>query len=129
MREDRMEMGYNFPNALRLVQSGCQVRRAGWDPSLLYISRNAELDRVELVREDCDDEGPYCYAEPWLGGAAIGRPLVEVLLAEDWRIVKDPRKPTESGGERATAADLDGVVSEGEEAGYASGAVGGATGR
>jgi hypothetical protein len=79
MREDQMEIGRNFPNALRLVQGGCQVRRAGWDPSLLYVSRNVELDRVELVREGRDGEGSYCSAEPWLGGAAIGGPPVEDL--------------------------------------------------
>jgi hypothetical protein len=99
---DRMEAGCNFPDALRLVQSGCQVRRAGWEQSLLYIRRNADLDRVELVRDGRDGEGPYCYAELWLGSAAIGGPPIADILAVDWTVVEDRRVPTEEGGRAGT---------------------------
>ena len=106
MSEDRQDFGHNFPEALRLMQSGCQVRRAGWPPSLLYISHNRTLDLVELVREEDDGKGRYCYASPWLGGAAIGGPPVEDLLAEDWTVVEDPRVPTREGAVLAEAALL-----------------------
>ncbi len=119
-----METGCNFPDALRLVQSGCQVRRAGWDPSLLYVSRNAELDRVDLVREGRDGDGPYTFREPFLGGCAIGGPPLADCLAEDWRVVEDPRVPNEKGGERAQVAELSEIDAEDEEAGSAPGAVG-----
>lgn len=66
MRVDPMETGCSFPAELRLVQSGCQVRRVGWDPSLLCIKRNAELDRVELFHEARDSEGTYRFEEGWL---------------------------------------------------------------
>lgn len=115
-------------DALRAIQSGCQVRREGWDPSLLYVERNEELDRVDLVREGRDGEGPYWFAEPWLGGAAIGGPPVEDLLAEDWGIVKDPRKPMEEGGERAQSAQLEEIDTEDEEE-QEPGAVGCGAGR
>jgi hypothetical protein len=124
MREYRVGTVCNFPDALRLVQSGCQVRRAGWDPSLLYVSWNTELDRVDLVREGRDGEGPFCFAEPWLGGAAIGGPPLADCVAEDWTVVEDPRVPTEEGGERAQAAELAAIDAEGEEAGPAPGAAG-----
>jgi hypothetical protein len=127
MRADLMETGCNFLDALRAVQSGCQVRRAGWDPSFLYIVRDAELDRVDLVRDGRDGDGLYVHREPYL--AAIGGPPVEDLLAEDWRLVEDPRVPTEEGGERATAAELAAIDAEGEEAGQAPGASGCGAGR
>lgn len=109
VRTDRLETGCNFPDALRAVQSGCQVRRVGWEPSLLYVSRNAELD---LVREGRDGDGEFCFAEPWLGGAAIGGPPVEDCLAEDWTVVQDLRVPTEEGGERAQVAELAEIAEE-----------------
>ena len=126
VRADRMETGCNFPDALRLMQGGCQVRREGWDSSMLYVSRNAELNRVDLVIEDRDADGPYCFANPWLGGGAIGGPPVEDLLAEDWRVVEDPaeRVPTVDGGDRATAAQLAEIDAEDDEVGPAPGAVG-----
>lgn len=40
MSEDRQDVGHDFLEALRLVQSSCQVRRTAWDPSLLYLSLN-----------------------------------------------------------------------------------------
>lgn len=109
MKAERMETQSTcgFPEALRLVQGGCQVRREGWPPSLLYVSRNRTLDRVELVQEEDDGDGRYCYAVPYLGGAAIGGPPEEDLLAQDWTVVEDPRVPTEDGGERAMAAALE----------------------
>jgi hypothetical protein len=107
-----METGCNFPDALRLVMAGERVRRAGWDPLFLYISRS--LDRVDLVREGRDEEGLYIYREPYL--AAIGGPPVEDIFAADWRILHDPRVPTEDGGERAQAAEL-AVIDAEEEAG------------
>ncbi len=121
----KVNAGLNFPAALRLVQSGCQVRRAGWAEEKLFIGRNADgLDRVDMVREGFDGAGPYIYAEPWLGGSAIGGPPVEDLLAQDWQVVEDPRVPTEEGGERAQAAELAEIDAEGEESGRAAGAVG-----
>jgi hypothetical protein len=112
MSEDRQDVGHDFLEALRLVQSGCQVRRAGWPPSLLYITQNRTLDLVDLVLEEDDGKWRYCYAIPWLGGPAIGGPSVEDLLAEDWTVVEDPRVPTEDGGERATAALLAEIADE-----------------
>lgn len=108
MKTKRVEMGsmLNFPDALRLVQSGRRVRRAGWDPSLVYVARNAKLNQIELVCEDHDAKGPYCYAGPYLGGAALGRPPIEDLLAADWQLVQDVRVPTADGGRRAQAARL-----------------------
>ncbi len=114
VKTERMEAHsmLNFLEALRLVQSGCQLRRAGWPASKLYISRNAKLRRVELVREDHDGAGTYVYAEPWLRGGAIGGPPAEDLLAPDWQIVEDERVPTEDGGERAQAAQLAEIAKE-----------------
>ena len=59
VKAERMETHSTcgFPEALRLVQSGCQVRRAGWSASMLYVSRNRTLDRVELVQEEGDGKG------------------------------------------------------------------------
>lgn len=124
MRADRMEAGFNFLDALRFVLSGCQVRRAGWDLSLLYVKRNAELDQVHLVRASRDGEGPFIFSEPYVGGAAIGGPPVEDLLSEDWILVEDPRVPTEEGGERAQAAELVELDAEDEEEGPVPGAAG-----
>jgi hypothetical protein len=132
MSEDRQDVRHDFPEALRLVQSGCQVRRAAWPPAWLYISQPRPIhvatmdlvELVELVREEVDGKGRYCFAVPWLGGAAIGTPTAEDVLAVDWTVVEDPRVPTEKGGERAQAARLAEIDVEGEEAGQAPGAVG-----
>jgi hypothetical protein len=102
----------NFVEALRLVQSGCQVRRVAWPASLLYISLNRKLGRVDLVREEDDGKGRYCYAAPYHGGAAIAGPPVEDLLAEDWTVVEDPRVPTEEGGKRAEDTLLTEIAGE-----------------
>ncbi len=129
VKVDRTETGCNFPDALRLVQGGARVRRDGWNPAMLYISQNKELDRVELVREAHDGAGAYCYAIAYLGGAAFGGPSIDDLLAEDWRIVQDPRVPTVDGGERAEAAELAEIDAEGDDAGLAPGAAGCGAGR
>jgi hypothetical protein len=104
MNEDRQDVGHDFPEALRLVQSGYQVRRAGWASSLLYVSLNWTLNLVELVREEDDAKGHYCYATPWLGGAAIGGPPMNDLLSKDWTVVEDSRVPTREGAELAESA-------------------------
>ncbi len=103
---DRAVTTCNFLDALRLVQGGRRVRRAGWDPSLLYVARNARLNRIELVREGRDAAGAYCYAEPYLGGAVLGGPAIADYLATDWQPVQDSRVATADGGERAQAAQL-----------------------
>jgi hypothetical protein len=77
---------------------------------------------VDLVREGRDDKGSYIFSEPYVGGAAIGGPPVEDLLAKDWRIVEEPGVPAENGGERAQAAELAEIAEV--EADQASGAVG-----
>ncbi len=103
---DRAVTTCNFLDALRHVQSGRQVRRAGWDPSLLYVARNPKLNRIDLVRESRDGAGTYRFAEPYLGGAALGGPAIVDYLATDWQLVQDSRAPTADGGERAQAAQL-----------------------
>ena len=112
MSEDRQDVGHDFPEALELVQGGCQVRRAGWPTSLLYISQNQTLDRVELVCEGSDSQGRYCYAVPYLGAAAIGGPPVEDLLAKDWTVVEDPRIQTREGAVMAESALLTEIADE-----------------
>ncbi len=129
VKVDRTETGCNFPDALRRVQGGARVRRDGWNSAMLYISQNAKLDRVELVREGCDDQGPFHYSVAYLGGGAFGGPSIDDLLAEDWQVVTDPRVPTEEGGERAMAAELAEIDAEGDDAGLAPGAAGCGAGR
>jgi hypothetical protein len=115
MNEERQDMGFDFPDALRVVKAGEKIRRDSWPAERLYISRNAELDRVDLVREGRDGGGPYIFSEPWLGTGALGGPPVEDCLAGDWWIVEDPRVPTREGAARAEAALLKEIA--GEEAG------------
>jgi hypothetical protein len=112
MSEGRQNIGHNFPEVLRLVQSGCQGRRSGWAPSLLYVSLNRMLGLVELVREEDDGQGRYCYAVPYLGGAAIGGPPEEDIFAKDWILVEDPRVLTREGAVMAEAALLTEIAEE-----------------
>ncbi len=109
---DRAVTTCNFLDALRHVQSGRRVRRAGWDPSRLYVARNPKLNRIELVREGRDAAGMFRFAEPYVGGASLGGPAIADYLATDWQVVQDSRIATADGGERAQAAQLAEIARE-----------------
>jgi hypothetical protein len=119
MSEDLQDAGHDFLEALRLVQSGCQVRRAAWPSMWLYLAAGGPAvgpENIYLVEkhpgEEDDGKRQYCYAVPYLGGAAIGGPPVEDLLAEDWTVVDDLNVPTREGAVMAQAAVLADIADE-----------------
>jgi hypothetical protein len=119
LRANRQDVGHDFPEALRLAQLGCQVRRAAWPSMWLYLAVGGPADgpeKIYLVEkhpgEEDDGKLQYCYAVPYLGGAAIGGPPMEDLLAVDWILVEESSIPTREGADLATAALLREIAGE-----------------